>query len=63
MALGGFVLLFAVRLVLPMLHGISAFDPLTVAGVSMTLLLITCIAATLPAMRAATLDPIDALRA
>ncbi len=63
MVLGVFVLLFAVRLVLPMLHGISAFDPLTLAGVSVTLTMITCFAAMLPALRAATVDPVDALRA
>jgi predicted permease len=61
--LGGIVLLFAVRLIASMLHGVSAFDPLTLLTVGLLLLIVTITAALVPALRAATVDPIESLRA
>jgi ABC-type lipoprotein release transport system permease subunit len=46
-----------------MLHGVSAYDPLTLAVVAGTLVIVTILAAMAPALRAAGLDPIEALRA
>jgi putative ABC transport system permease protein len=46
-----------------MLHGVSAYDPSTLVGVAATLVVVTILAAMVPALRAATLDPIEALRA
>jgi predicted permease len=63
MICGVFLLLFTTRLVASMLHGVSAFDPLTLAAVAMTLSVVAFLAALLPALRAATVDPIEALRA
>jgi ABC-type antimicrobial peptide transport system permease subunit len=62
MLLGTFTLFFVTRLVVPMLHGVSRFDPLTLLSVATTLTIVTFIAALLPALRAATLDPIQALQ-
>jgi predicted permease len=61
--LGAAGLLFATRLVQTMLYRISAYDPLTLVGVAVVLLIVTILAALVPALRAATLDPIEALRA
>ena len=62
MALGAFVLAFVARLITPMLHGVSTFDPLTLAAVAGTLALVTLVAAFFPAFKAATVDPVEALR-
>ena len=62
MMLGTFALLFITRLVVPMLHGVSRFDPLTLLSVATTLIVVSLIAALLPALRAATLDPVRALQ-
>ena len=48
---------------LAMLYGVSAYDPSTIAGVAGTLVIVTILAAMVPALRAATTDPIEALRA
>ena len=45
-----------------MLYGISALDPLTLAAASIVLIGIALLACTLPARRAAKIDPIQALR-
>jgi ABC-type antimicrobial peptide transport system permease subunit len=45
-----------------MLHGISASDPTTLISVLSVLLVVSSIAALLPALRAASVDPIEALR-
>ena len=63
MLAGAIALVFALRFVAGMLHGVSSFDPLTLLGVALTLTATTFIAAFLPAFRAATLDPMIALRA
>jgi predicted permease len=61
--LGVIALLFTTRFVLAMLYGVSAYDPSTLAGVTGTLVIVTILAAMVPALRAATTDPIEALRA
>jgi predicted permease len=61
--LGAVGLFFATRFVESMLHEVSAYDPATLATVGATLVLVTILAALVPALRAARLDPIEALRA
>ena len=61
--LGGVALVVAVRFIQNMLFGVSAFDPITLAGTLALLILVTFVAAALPALRAASVDPIEALRA
>jgi len=61
--LGAIALLFTTRFVLAMLYGVSAYDPSTLVGVAGTLVIVTILAAMVPALRAATTDPIEALRA
>jgi putative ABC transport system permease protein len=51
--LGAIILVFAMRFVATMLHGVSAFDPLTLSSVLVVLVVVTLIAALIPAMRAA----------
>jgi putative ABC transport system permease protein len=63
MLLGAVGLFFAMRFVESMLHEVSAYDPMTLASVVATLVLVTILAAIVPALRAARLDPIEALRA
>lgn len=50
------------RIIQSQLFGISVIDPLTLGGVAVVLALSAALAGFLPARRAATLDPIDALR-
>jgi ABC-type antimicrobial peptide transport system permease subunit len=58
------VLLFpAVRLVQGMLYGVSAFDPVTWIAAAAVLIAVALVAALLPALRAASVDPMQALRA
>ena len=52
----------ASRGVAALLFGISVFDPLTYCGVAVILLCIVAVACLLPARRAATIDPMQALR-
>jgi ABC-type antimicrobial peptide transport system permease subunit len=54
--------LASTRLLQSFLFGVSAVDPLTFAGAAVLLLLVTAAAAYLPARRAASIDPIAALR-
>jgi predicted lysophospholipase L1 biosynthesis ABC-type transport system permease subunit len=68
LALMGIVLgvggtLLVTRLISNLLYGVSADDPETVIGVSVTLLATMLIAAYLPARRAARVDPMRAIRA
>jgi predicted permease len=61
--LGSVALYFTTRFVTAMLHGVTAYDPLTLTAVAGTLLIVTILAAMVPALRAAAIDPIEALRA
>jgi predicted permease len=61
--LGGIALVFAIRFIQNMLFGVSAFDPITIGGTLVVLILVALLAAALPALRAASVDPIEALRA
>jgi putative ABC transport system permease protein len=63
MLLGAAGLLLTTRFVEAMLHGVSAYDPLTLGAVAGTLVIVAMLAALVPAVRAATLDPIEVLRA
>ena len=51
------------RLISSLLYGITPYDPLTLATVTLGLLVVAAVASWLPAMRAARIDPIEALRA
>jgi predicted lysophospholipase L1 biosynthesis ABC-type transport system permease subunit len=62
LALGALALLFTVRFVVTMLYGVSAHDPLTLTAVVATLTVVTIAAAAIPALRAASINPIEALR-
>jgi predicted permease len=55
--------LAATRLIAKMLFGLSPSDLPTIIAVSLLLLLVALLAGYLPARRASTIDPIDALRA
>ncbi len=51
------------RLISSLLYGIAPHDPVTLGGVTLGLLVVAAVASWLPAMRAARIDPIEALRA
>jgi predicted permease len=61
--LGGIALVFAIRFIQNMLFGVSAFDPITIGGTLVVLILVALLAAAFPALRAASVDPMEALRA
>jgi len=52
----------ASRLLRSMLFGVSPFDPLVLASAAIGVLLLAIAASTLPAFRAASIDPMQALR-
>jgi predicted permease len=60
--LGLFGALAATRVVGSMLFGLKPNDPVTFAAGALLLLLVALLAATIPAWRAARVDPLDALR-
>ncbi len=62
LAIGIVVSLVLTRFMQDMLYGVRSFDPLTFVGVSVVLLLVTLIASSVPAYRAARLDPMQTLR-
>jgi len=62
MALGLIGAFFMSRVLVGLLYGVSAKDPLTFAGVSIVLLAIALLACLIPARRATRVDPIIALR-
>jgi putative ABC transport system permease protein len=59
--LGGIAVVFAIRFIQNMLFGVSAFDPITIAVTLAVLILVTLFAAAFPAVRAASVDPMEAL--
>ena len=61
--LAGLALAFAVsRSLSSMLYGVSATDPATLTGVIVIVLIVAAAAALVPALRAARIDPMTALR-
>ncbi|HVV00216.1 MAG TPA: FtsX-like permease family protein, partial [Verrucomicrobiae bacterium] len=60
---GAIILAVGLRFVAAMLYGVSAFDPVTLLLTVGLLTGVTVIAALLPALRAASVDPMEALRA
>jgi predicted permease len=60
--LGGVALIFTVRSVEHMLYGVSAFDPVTMVAAVVLLTGVAMTAAWLPARRAASVDPLQAMR-
>ena len=60
---GAIALVIAARFVQQMLYGVSAFDPIRLAAITAVLAFVTIAASLLPALRAASIDPIQALRA
>jgi ABC-type antimicrobial peptide transport system permease subunit len=52
----------ASRLLASTLYGVRPTDPLVLAGVLLTLLLVAIVAGLVPALRAASVDPAEALR-
>jgi predicted permease len=59
---GGVACLGVMRLVASQLHGVSPYDGLTFAAVVLLLAVVSAIAALLPALRAARVDPLTALK-
>ena len=58
-----FAALLLGRLITGLLFHVNTTDPLTFAGMSLVLVLIAAVACLVPARRAATVDPLVALRA
>jgi ABC-type antimicrobial peptide transport system permease subunit len=61
-AIGTAAALATTRVMAHLLFGVGATDPLTFAGVLLTLLGVTVVACVLPARRASRIDPVIALR-
>jgi ABC-type antimicrobial peptide transport system permease subunit len=51
------------RTIASFLYGVSPTDPVTAAAVAGVLLIVAVLAASVPALRAASVDPLTALRA
>jgi len=62
LTIGIFASLLLTRFMQDMLYGVRRFDPLTLLAVSAVLLLVSLIASSVPAYRAARLDPMQTLR-
>jgi predicted permease len=60
---GAIALVIAPRFVEKMLYGVSAFDPIRLGAITAVLAFVAIVAGLLPALRAARIDPIQALRA
>jgi predicted permease len=63
LVLGAIVLTATVGFVEGMLYGVSALDPVRLAAITAVLALVAIAASLFPALRAASIDPIQALRA
>ncbi len=61
--IGGAAALALTRVLADLLYGVTAFDPLTFAGVAAPLAAVDVGASYLPARRAAAVDPLEAIRA
>jgi predicted permease len=62
LALGAIALMIATGFVQGMLYGVSTFDPIRLAATTAVLAFVAIVAGLLPAFRAASIDPIQALR-
>jgi ABC-type antimicrobial peptide transport system permease subunit len=62
-AIGMIATFASARVLKTLVFGVSASDPLTLAGVAVTLATVALIASLVPAYRASRLDPVKALRA
>jgi len=62
LAVGVIAALVLTRFMQEMLYGVGRFDPATFVGVSAVLLLVSLVASSVPAYRAARLDPMQTLR-
>jgi putative ABC transport system permease protein len=51
------------QLLTGLLYGITALDPVSFAGAALTLAIVAALASVIPARRAASIDPVEALRA
>jgi predicted permease len=51
------------QLLTGLLYGVTALDPISYGGAAMTLAIVAVMASVIPARRAASIDPVDALRA
>jgi ABC-type antimicrobial peptide transport system permease subunit len=63
LVLGAIVLAVTVRFVEGMLYGVSAFDPTRLAVITAVLTLVAILTGLFPALRASSVDPIQAQRA
>jgi putative ABC transport system permease protein len=62
-ALGAVGVLFAAGAIRHMFYGVSTFDPITLAGTALMLIVVAVAASAWPARRAASVDPMRAMRA
>jgi putative ABC transport system permease protein len=62
LSIGAFAAFALTKYVKPLVYGVGATDPLTLAGVAAALMLAAIVAISIPALRAARLDPTTALR-
>ena len=61
--LGAIALIITTRFLQGLLYGVSAFDPVRLAAITAILAIVAIMAGMFPALRAASIDPIKALRA
>jgi ABC-type antimicrobial peptide transport system permease subunit len=63
LVLGAALLAFAIKFADKMLYGVKAFDPILLAAITAVLAITALVSASIPAIRAASIDPLRALRA